>query len=272
MDRPCAAGALVDAQAACPCLQHLSMGAARSRLFKAPPVCIRKQQRHAPAAARSRWPSFNSLKDCNWRHAPPPPLRRRGLRNRQLQRGLLPIKAGKGERIDIYEGAPRPQPQSSPSVDTADSLKNERGQFERSPTGVLNRRRRKQKQPGRGFNLFFLLWKAFIIASLAHTVAAYLADEQSTWEVSLVIMLAVFLITKFTREIPSVKEAGARLFRQREEQATSGLLTLAVAGVWTVVWGGLSSGYNIGLATLLLQFAAVGYMFGTYGKVVRAGL
>jgi acyl dehydratase len=58
------------------------------------------------------------------------------------------------------------------------------------------------------------------------------------------------------------------LYRQREEQAASGLLTLALAAVLTVLWGALSSGFNIGLATLLLQFAAMGYMFGVYGRIV----
>jgi hypothetical protein len=32
-------------------------------------------------------------------------------------------------------------------------------------------------------------------------VCSHLVDEQSTWEVSLVIMVAVFIFTKVTREV-----------------------------------------------------------------------
>jgi hypothetical protein len=94
-----------------------------------------------------------------------------------LQVGTPPVRAGKGERIDVYEGAPKPQREPPfPSVTGSDDAAYERHVQRRlnedGPAVVPRRLRRRRKQPGDGFNLLLLLLKASTIAAFVHTVAA----------------------------------------------------------------------------------------------------
>lgn len=94
-----------------------------------------------------------------------------------LQVGTPPVRAGKGERIDIYEGAPKPQREPPiPSVTGSDDAAYEphvqRRVNEDGPAVVPRHLKRRRKQPGDGFNLLLLLLKASTITAFVHMVAA----------------------------------------------------------------------------------------------------